>query len=169
MSTPTANIYDLEGQMYSGLTILFDDSGNVLWTPNNAPKEKKERPRTEALFVVGQEKKSYHVFADGSRRNATWFASLSFEFITDSGNVASHREYRALIRSLLAPGIGILNGSSQNGVVYLPYHRIQLATETGTTQEYRAADGFERSRINYSIEFGIDHGAWAELGLTAIN
>lgn len=169
--TAAERVYDFEGQMYAALALVFDDLEAKVWTPNDAPKVTRPRPRTEAIYSVGAEKQSYIVFSNGTKRNASWFSNLSFEMVTDAGNIDAHRAYRGFVRNLLAPNITLLNGAStKTGAQLLPYHRIQLIRETGTSNEYKNEDGYLRSRINYDVEFGIDHGVWlGELGLTPIN
>jgi hypothetical protein len=172
--TPEQNIYDIEGAFETAIQTLFKAGQFVVTIPSTVQTFQQTRPRLDAVFQIGNEKKSYHVFTDGSKRNATWFAQLILEVVTDSGDGVSgdvliHRAYRANVRNFLAPGLSVLNGVDATGAAYLPFHKLQLANETGTTLEYKWADNVVRSRITFNIEIGIDRAAWAELGLTAIN
>lgn len=132
------------------------------------------RPRVEIQFSCGGATGGDHV-AQGAQRNATYTGTLELQVVTDSGpeGSAAHRDYRAMVRKLMSdarkglqgvgnPALGI-NGANADGITYLPCHKVQDVREDGCTPNYKVERGFEISTLTYRINFGIDHGAWAEL------
>lgn len=149
-------------------------AGFTSYTPMLAASVQKKRPRSELVFQLGVEKKSYHQITRASGivelRNASWFAQLMVFIITEAAQDVNHsaiihREYRSQVLAIFATLKDALNGNDAAGLQYLPYHQVQLITQTSNVVNYKPQDNQEISRINFSLEFGIRYSAWAELDI----
>lgn len=156
--TGEEGIYDFETAMEDAFAAALTAAGLVVTTPRTAAQFAKERPRVELEFLTGAENQSYHN-VNGLLRSATWQGQLIVEIITGSASTGneSHRTYRAKVRRKMAD----LRNDAINEA--LLYHKIQNLIDQGTTPAYRTDDGYEKSRLQYSVPFGIDHAAWAAL------
>ena len=172
------NLYDAATQIEDALAAIFTANGLTAATPRSAAEFQKARPRVEVMVELSEEKKSYYVFPDGRQRNGTWNGQIKLKIVAPSGGLQedgtvdasnAHREYRAMVAHLMADMQFTLNGTDEDGEAYLPYHKIQRIGGSAFVASYKPEKGVEISEPIFSLEFGIDHGAWAEIGLTPVN
>jgi hypothetical protein len=151
------NIYDFETQLETAFLAGLTAAGLTAVGPADAPTFERTRPYVAIRFACGPAKQSYHIVS-GAKRNASWSGQLEVVLITDATATgkASHRNYRALVRKVMADLRNTLNAD-------LDYHKIQNIVEQSTAPEYKPEDGSEMSHLLYAVDFGIDAGAWGEL------
>lgn len=174
------NIYDPASKIEDAIASIFTSNSLTPSIPRTAAELQKTRPRVEIIFDVGAEKQSYHTFDDGTMRNATWFGQLRLRIIgntatSGSGSgVTSFREIQATVAYLMSSMVVTLNtgiytnnfGDHVAGDAYLDYHKVQRITGTAFAPQYKFEDGWLASDPVFAFEFGVDQGAWTELGLT---
>jgi hypothetical protein len=164
-------LYSPAKQINEALATIFTLAGLTAYHPNSAPVLQKARARIEINTQVGAEHQSYHTFSDGSKRNAAWTGQIEFSIIaptTSADGAESLSQIQAVFAWCMSNIAADLNGNDSSGNAYLPYHEIQRITGNALAQSFPYEDGYLMAKPVYALEFGIDGGAWVELGLTRI-
>ena len=147
-------IYDFETPIEQAFATLLKAAELNVLTPSDTPTMQSARPRVDLAFQVGSAKRSYHIVST-VLRNASWQGHLTLQLITNPAVKPMHRAYRAEIRNVMA----------QWASITMNCHKLQGCYESSTTPTFKTDDGYEVSTLVYTIDFGIDAGAWAELTL----
>lgn len=160
------SLYDFETAMENAFAFAMRDAGLTVATPRDFATYELSRPRVDLMFQSGPAKQSFHLVND-VRRNAAWSGTLNLVVVCDGegwGSVA-HRTYRAKVREVMATMLGCINSlnDTNDAKLYLPHHTVNNIVDMGTVQQVKATEGIEESQMQYAIEFGITHSAWAEL------
>ncbi len=161
------DIYDFEGIVEGAISAVFIDGGVTALTSISDPELQKERPRVEVVYSHGAGMNRFvMVTSDGSpaiaddpypfRRESAWRGSLKIDVITEANPVA-HRAFRSKVRSMMANIWTAVNET------HLPNHKLQFASDGGTTPTYDSTKGFYVSSLLYNTDLSVQADAWSLL------
>lgn len=158
------DLYDIEGALERAIEPILTAKSLTVVTPQSDPKLQSLRPRVELMARRGPGLGRWQVLDIGDGSGATWReqawrVALMFSAITEA-QIATHTAYRAAVLNAVYTVAAQINGAG------LPYHKVQpQLRDEGASPLLKAADGYYRTDLNFSVDIAINGGAWTDLTL----
>lgn len=166
--TAIETIYDFETAIEEAFRTALAAQSLTAYTVTTIPTEdgeaasefQKKRPRVVVSFAPGAAKgmllaESGYKARSGELREQAYAGTLTVEVVTAAA-IATHRAYRATVRSVMDTICRTVN-------VLPAKHCVQRVKAASTSDTYSSDQGAYVSRLQYEVDFSVQTDAWADL------
>ena len=156
------SLYDFSGNMQGVFALALTALHIPAYTPQTAVTFQKQRPRSEVVFHPGGSVNPPRIaLVNGLRRIAAYTGELTITSITNASSAGKmlHALYTSTVREAME--LDRIRGAAN--IASNPY-TIDFVLPTGSSETYASDNGYELSRLTYTVEFSIKTDAFAQLG-----
>lgn len=150
--------YDFETILETAIVTVLTAANITNVSSDSDPQFQTERPRTNVMIQVGGTASPWRMLQPNDKAIGyigAYTAQLELTMITGTNEAgkSAHKAYRSRIRHVMEP---ILFLPAINGIEVLA-HKIQKLTPSGTSPVYKDDDGYQTSKLAYSIDFSLQN------------